>query len=132
MPLSLAESQAINSIAAHLNDFLPGTPHPYANQSISFAGVAQNTGLSQLWTGGSKLSAITTLLEKTLETHRSSFCQLISEIVQSSLFFINAFDNGCPKTESERRIWLEEAGFQDIKRLPFPEGGSIIIAEIPD
>ena len=52
-------------------------------------------------------------------------------IAQSSLFFINAFDNGCPKTESERRAWLEEAGFQEIKRLPFPEGGSIMVAEMP-
>jgi len=53
------------------------------------------------------------------------------EIVQSSLFFINAFDNGCPKTESERRTWLEEAGFKDIKRMPFPEGGTIMVAEKP-
>ena len=54
-----------------------------------------------------------------------------ADIAQSSLFFINAFDNGCPKTESERRAWLEEAGFQEIKRLPFPEGGSIMVAEMP-
>ncbi len=33
------------------------------------------------------MSAITTLLEKTLETHRSSFCQLISEIVRKGLVY---------------------------------------------
>ena len=52
-------------------------------------------------------------------------------IVQNSLVFINAFDHGCPKTESERRTWLEEAGFQNIMRMPFPEGGTIMVAEKP-
>lgn len=49
-------------------------------------------------------------------------------VAQSSLFFINAFDEGGPKTEGERRQWLEEAGFEDIDRVPFPEGGSIMVA----
>jgi len=51
-----------------------------------------------------------------------------SEIAVRSLFFINAFDEGGPKTESDRRRWLEEAGFGDVKRLPFPEGGSSMAA----
>ena len=51
------------------------------------------------------------------------------EVALNSLFFINAFDEGGPKTESDRRRWLEEAGFENIQRLPFPEGGSIIVAQ---
>ena len=51
-----------------------------------------------------------------------------ASVAQSSLFFINAFDNGSPKTESERRLWLEEAGFENIQRLPFPDGGTIMVA----
>ncbi|MCH8062402.1 MAG: methyltransferase domain-containing protein [Chloroflexi bacterium] len=50
------------------------------------------------------------------------------EIALSSLYFVNAFDEGGPKTESDRRRWLEEAGFENIQRLPFPEGGSIMVA----
>ena len=50
------------------------------------------------------------------------------DIALNSLFFINAFDEGGPKTESDRRRWLEEAGFEDVQRLPFPEGGSIMVA----
>ena len=49
-------------------------------------------------------------------------------IALNSLFFVNAFDEGGPKTESERRRWLEEAGFEDVQRLPFTLGGTIMIA----
>jgi len=41
MSLSLSESLAINEIARFLYDFLPGNPHPYANQGISFQGIAR-------------------------------------------------------------------------------------------
>ena len=50
------------------------------------------------------------------------------ELALNSLYYINAFDEGGPKTEGDRRRWLEEAGFIDIERLPFPEGGSIMVA----
>lgn len=99
MPLSLAESQAVNEIASLLYDFLPGTPRPFADQSISFAGVAHSVGLSHLWTGGSKLPAITTLLEKTLETQRGSFCCLMLEIVRRGLVYRNK--KGNPITREE-------------------------------
>ena len=49
-------------------------------------------------------------------------------VALNSLFFINAFDEGGPKTEGDRRRWLEEAGFEGVQRLPFPEGGSIMVA----
>ncbi len=41
---------------------------------------------------------------------------------------LRRYDGG-PKTESDRRRWLEEAGFENIQRVPFPEGGSIIVAQ---
>jgi hypothetical protein len=99
MPLSLVESQAVNEIASLLYDFLPGAPHPYADQSISFAAVAHNVGLAHLWTGGSKLPAITTLLEKTLETQRQLFCRLILEVVRKGLVYRNS--EGNPITREE-------------------------------
>jgi len=93
MPLSLAESQAVNEVASLLYDFLPGTPHPFADQSISFSGIAHDVGLSHLWRGGSKLPAITTLLEKTLETQRGSFCGLTLEVVRRGLIYRNKKGN---------------------------------------
>lgn len=87
MTLSISESQAINAMAKILYPFLPGNAHPFANQSISFAGVANDLRLSPLWTAGSKLPAITTLLEKTLEHHRDRFCDLIKEVVRRAVIY---------------------------------------------
>ncbi|MCO5191077.1 MAG: restriction endonuclease [Anaerolineae bacterium] len=89
MPLSLTESQAANEIAQFLYDFLPGSPHPYADQNLSFPGAAQDVGVGHLWRGGSKLPAITNLLEKTLETRRDLFCNLMLEIVRKGLIYRN-------------------------------------------
>ncbi len=101
MALSLAESQVINEMAALLYSFLPGTPHPYANAAISFAGVAHELGISKLWTGGSKLPAITTLLGSTLETQRGLFCRLVLEIVRRGLTYRNS--KASPVTVEEIR-----------------------------
>jgi hypothetical protein len=87
MSLSLKENQVINEIASFLYDYLPGKPHPYANQEISFEGVAKILGLYKFWTGGSKLPAITILLGRTLEFKRKSFCDLILEIVRKGLIY---------------------------------------------
>ena len=89
MGLSLKESQAVNEIAKFLYDFLPGNPHPYADQSISFLGVTRDIGLYQFWRGGSKQPAIATLLEKTLDTRRDLFCKLVLEIVRRGLKYRN-------------------------------------------
>ena len=40
MNLSLVETQTISELADFLYPFLPGNPHPYANKSISFPGIA--------------------------------------------------------------------------------------------
>lgn len=85
MPLSLSETQAIQEIANYLYSFLPGQPHPFADQRTSFAGISYELGLKDFWQGGSKLPAITTLLENTLERKRGIFCQLILEIVRRGI-----------------------------------------------
>jgi hypothetical protein len=38
--MSLAQQAALDDLAQHLYDFLPGKAHPYADQSLSFPGVA--------------------------------------------------------------------------------------------
>lgn len=87
MPLSLKETEAISKIAEHLYSYLPGKPHPYADQSISFLGAATAVGLGGLWPGGSKLPAVTRLLETTLDHYRTKFCNLILEIVRHGIVY---------------------------------------------
>jgi hypothetical protein len=65
MTLKLAEVQALNDLAKVLYSFLPGTNNPWADPRISFAGIAQELGLANFWSGGSKLPAISTLLTGT-------------------------------------------------------------------
>jgi hypothetical protein len=85
--LTLQESQAIAELAELLQTFLPGKPHPYANQSISFPGVAAKLGLGQYWSGGSKRPALTLLLSSTLERERGRFCALVTEIVRQGITY---------------------------------------------
>jgi hypothetical protein len=72
-------------LADFLYPFLPGKPHPFADQSISFAGIAIDLGLERFWTGGSKRHAIAALLEGTLSQARSKFCPLMIQIVTRGL-----------------------------------------------
>lgn len=99
MSLSLAESQAINEIAKVLYKYLPGKAHPFANQELSFEGVANKSGLSCFWRSGSKLPSITLLLAQAFEFQRSSFCPLILQIVQSALVYRNNTNSPITKEE---------------------------------
>lgn len=85
MALNLAETQAVAELATLLYDFLPGTPHPYADQTMSFAGVAASCGLGSFWQGGSKQPAIARLIEGTLEHRRGQFCGLMVRIVAEAI-----------------------------------------------
>jgi hypothetical protein len=81
MALSMKQSQALTELAARLYPFLPGKPHPYADQALSFPGAAAQLGLARYWPGGSKQPAITNLLRTTLERESSRFCPLLLAIV---------------------------------------------------
>lgn len=89
MGLSLSESQTINELAKVFKDFLPGNPHPYADYSISFQGIADEMGLIRFWPSGSKLPAIATLLEYTLDLKRDLFCDMVLEIVKRGMKYRN-------------------------------------------
>lgn len=43
---TLHEGLTLDDLAQHLYSFLPGKPHPYAAQDLSFPGVAAELGLS--------------------------------------------------------------------------------------
>jgi len=85
--ISLVEKMALNKISGILYDFLPGQAHPFANQSISFAGVAVDLGLHSFWIGGSKKPAILALLENTYSHKKEKFCELIVEIVNRAISY---------------------------------------------
>jgi hypothetical protein len=85
MPLSLSETQAVAELAQHLYDYLPGKAHPYARPPISFETVSTQLGLGNSWPGGSKLPAITMLLERTLEYQSERFCDLILAAVREGI-----------------------------------------------
>ncbi len=101
MPLSLVEAKAADDMAGCLYDFLPGTPHPYADPALSFPGVARSLGLGQYWRGGSKHPAVAQLLQQTLEQRRGVFCQLIVAIVQKGMIYRS--NKGHPVTQEEIR-----------------------------
>ncbi len=85
MSLSPKQTQVITKIANLLYNFLPGNPHPFADQNISFRGIAYELGLENFWYGGSKLPAIINLLEKTLEFRPEMFYRLMLEIVSRGI-----------------------------------------------
>lgn len=85
MNLNLIEIQTISELADFLRPFLPGNPYPFADQSISFAGIASDLGLERFWTGGSKRPAIAAFLEGTLSETKNKFCPLMIQIVTRGL-----------------------------------------------
>jgi hypothetical protein len=87
MPLTLKETRAISGLVDVLYDFLPGSGRSSWKGHVNFGTVAAKVGLGSFWEGGSKKPAINTLLSQTLEHKRSSFQNLILEIVRSSIAY---------------------------------------------
>lgn len=83
--VSIVQAQAATELAEYLKDFLPGKAHPFADETISFAGVAHKAGVSQFWHHGSKGPALSRLLELTLEHRPEVFCDLVEDIVRTSM-----------------------------------------------
>lgn len=83
MPLSFPETHAVAQLSQHLYDYLPGSS--YGNRAYTFADAAAEVGVTSFWAGGSKLPAITTLLELTLDRSPRSFCPLVEAIVRGGL-----------------------------------------------
>jgi hypothetical protein len=99
MGLSLKQSQAVAELAHYVYDFLPGKPHPYADQTISFQGVAQEVGLARFWSGGSKEPAVAQLFTRTLEYQERDFVRLIVLMVRRGIVYRQ--NKGDPITREE-------------------------------
>lgn len=87
MALSLKQTQAVTDLAAVLYPFLPGKPHPFGDQRLSFPAIARDLGVGGLWSGGSKQPAITHLLTGVLESRPELFCWLILEVVRRGMVY---------------------------------------------
>ncbi len=87
MTLSLVQTQAINALARALADFLPGTPHPRADASISFPGAVAAAHLHTPWPGASKHASLVTLLSAVVEREPQKVTRLLQEIVKRALVY---------------------------------------------
>ena len=96
---SLKETQTVADMSQFLYSFLPGQAHPFADQRISFAGIAHELGVGKFWPGGSKQPAINALLENTLDFKREKFCPLLLEVVRRGMKYRSS--KGDPITKEE-------------------------------
>jgi hypothetical protein len=85
MSLTLAKTQAVSDLAEFMADFLPGDPHPFADQTISFRGIAHALRVERFWVGGSKTPAVTRLLAGVLEHESRQFCTVVVEAVRRGI-----------------------------------------------
>lgn len=99
MGLSLAQTQAVSELARHLYDYLPGSSAWQG--TYTFAHAASECGVGALWSGGSKLPALTGLLEGTLAESPGAFCPLVERIVSNGIKYRHKKDNPLTRSEIE-------------------------------
>jgi hypothetical protein len=97
--LKLHETQAISALADLLYTYLPATAHPFARDTFTLADAAKRHGLSKFWMGGSKLPALTTLLEDTWRYEPARFEPLLLTIVREGIKY--RVKRGHPVTRGE-------------------------------
>jgi len=100
MTISLAETQALTELSEHLYDYLPGSSA--WKGTYTFADAANEAGVAGLWRGGSKLPAITELLEQTLVQRREAFCRLVEVIVRRGISYRTRKGNPLSRQDAER------------------------------
>lgn len=83
MALTLAQTQAVSALARHLYDYLPGSSR--WRGVYTFESAAREAGVGSYWVPGSKLPALTGLLESTLSGRSAAFCPLLEIIVREGL-----------------------------------------------
>lgn len=121
MALTLAQTQAVAALAEHLAGYLPGNPHPFADQSISFAGAAKRVGVLAFWpSSGSKTPSVRVLLERTLAKDPKQFCSLVLSVLQLGIGYRQGKE---PITQADVELLdalVRRVGF-GIKDLRSPE-----------
>jgi hypothetical protein len=80
MSLNLLKTKATSDLAKLFYDFLPGS-----GGRVTFQTVAEQAGVGEFWTGGSKRPALAKLFESTLKHRRSQFEPLVLAIVSEAI-----------------------------------------------
>ncbi len=101
MTLGFKQRNAIRKIAEILYNFLPASGHQTWKGHVNFGSVAFKLGLSEYWTGGSKLPAIINLLESTYERKIGIFQNLIETVVLEGKTYRNNKGNPLSRHEVE-------------------------------
>jgi len=97
--LKLHETQAISELAGLLYGYLPASAHPLARGTFTLADAAERHGLLKFWVGGSKLPALTNLLEDTWGHEPARFEPLLLTVVQGGIKY--RAKGGDPVTRGE-------------------------------
>ena len=100
MTLSLTETQALSELGEHLYQYLPGSSA--WRGTYTFAHAAADAGVESFWQGGSKLPAIASLLELTLERRRDAFCSLVETVVRRGMQYRARKKNPLTRQDVER------------------------------
>jgi hypothetical protein len=112
MTSTLLRGQVLDDLAQHLYDFLPGQPHPYADASISFSGVARDLGLGSAWQGGSKRPALRKMLEFVIDRNGNQFTRLLVMIVERSMTYRRSKIPLCREEIEELNSLVTRLGFK--------------------
>ena len=81
----IKRSNAISGIATALYEYLPGSGHQSWKGHVTFSTVAGRIGVGDFWQAGSKLPAIHTLIELTLDNRRHLLEPLIVSVVREGV-----------------------------------------------
>lgn len=101
MPVSLKESRVATEMAKLLYDFLPGSGSSQWKGHVTFSTVAQQVGVGDFWSRGSKEQAIAALLQTTLLSRRDLFEPLLVEIIQEGIRYRQKRGNPIKRQEIE-------------------------------
>ena len=105
--VTLAETQALAALADLFYPFLPGSGAKY-----TWREAAAQHDLEAFWVGGSKLPAITQLLEATFERRRDRFCDLLLTAVRQGMKYRVKKGEPVKREEVERlNVLVRRLGF---------------------
>src|ERR1700681_3663822 len=96
--VNLREAQTIEDLADLLYEFLPGS----GNVKTAFPLAAEQAGVGECWTGGSKRPALVQLLSTTLAHRRDRFVPLILAIVKQAMTWRRGKGNPLTRAEIDR------------------------------
>jgi hypothetical protein len=85
MGLPLKYTRACAEMAKILASFMPGSGAKVWKGHVSFRSIAEDVGLGQFWSPGTKEPAVATLLERTLEHRPELFERLILSIIRAGM-----------------------------------------------